>query len=304
MPASYFAIEDSRFATVLIPVCKLERLHTGTLWAEGPVYVADARHVLFSDIPNDRLLKWDEQTGNVDIFRAPSNYANGNTRDRQGRLITCEHGTRRVTRTEADGLITVLADAHDGKRLNSPNDVVVSNDGSVWFTDPLYGILTDYEGNKAESETGTRNVYRLDSQTGDLAIAVDDFDMPNGLAFSPDEGILYIADSGRSHGSDQPHHIRKFRVETTGRLVDAGVFAIIEPGIPDGIRVDESGRVWVAAGDGVHCYDPSGALLGKILIPEPVANLCFGGPRKNRLFITATSSLYAVHVNTRGVQTP
>lgn len=303
MPDTY-EILDERFRSFVLSNAPLQTLGDGFGWLEGPVWFADQQCLLFSDIPNDRLLKWDEQTGQVDIFRMPSQHANGNTRDRQGRLVTCEHGTRRVTRTEPDGRITVLADAYRGKRLNSPNDVVVSSDGAVWFTDPLYGILTDYEGYKAESDIGARNVYRLDPHTGQLTVAVDDFDMPNGLAFSPDEQILYVADSGRSHGRDKPHHVRQFRVEAGGRLVDAGVLASIEPGIPDGIRVDESGRIWVAADDGVHCYDASGALLGKILIPEPVANLCFGGPRRNRLFITATSSLYAVYVNTRGVQTP
>ncbi|QFR34481.1 SMP-30/gluconolactonase/LRE family protein [Ancylobacter sp. TS-1] len=301
---SYFEVVDRRFTRFIIPVCQLEKLYTGTLWAEGPVYFGDGRFLLFSDIPNDRILKWDEQTGTVALFRFPANHANGNTRDRQGRLVTCEHGARRVTRTEWDGSITVLAEYYEGKRLNSPNDVVVKSDGTVWFTDPPYGILTDYEGNKAESEIGRCNVYRLDPRDGSLALVADDFDKPNGLAFSPDERQLCVADSGRSHGADRPHHIRRFDVSEDNRLSGGEVFTEIDPGVPDGIRFDNEGNLWVAAGDGVHCYGPAGELLGKILIPEAVANITFGGPKRNRLFIAATSSLYAVHVNARGAQTP
>lgn len=299
MNTSYFEARDPRFSTFIIPVCQLEHLYNGTRWAEGPAYFADGRFLVFSDIPNNRMLKWDEQSGHVDIFRYPSNFSNGNTRDREGRLISCEHGARRVTRTEYDGSITVLADNYRGRRLNSPNDVIVSSDGAVWFTDPLYGILTDYEGHKAESETGARNVYRLDPLNGELSVVADDFDMPNGLAFSADETTLYIADSGRSHGRDKPHHIRKFSVGTGGKLTSLGVLADIDPGIPDGIRLDIDGNIWVSAADGVHCYANTGELLGKILIPEPVANITFGGPKLNRLFITASSSLYAVYLNTR-----
>ena len=301
---SCYEILDDRFSRVVIGMCALERLHTGTRWAEGPVYFADGRYLVWSDIPNDRMLRWDEVTGTVGLFRSPANYTNGNTRDRQGRLVSCEHGLRRITRTEHDGTITVLAERYQGKRLNSPNDVVVKSDGTIWFTDPPYGIITDYEGHKADSEIGSCNVYRLDPRDGSVTVVVDDFDKPNGLAFSPDEKVLYVADSGRSHGADKPHHIRVFDVSPDNTLSGGRVFADVEPGIPDGLRLDVEGNVWASAGDGVHCYSPAGELLGKILVPEPVANLTFGGPKRNRLFITASSSLYAVYLNARGVQAP
>jgi gluconolactonase len=301
---SYFEAFDERFMKYLIPVCKLETLHTGMRWAEGPVYFADGRYLVFSDIPNNRMLRWEEESGQVSVFRYPSGFSNGNTRDRQGRLVSCEHGNRRVTRTEPDGAITVLAERFEGKRLNSPNDVVVKSDGSVWFTDPPYGILTDYEGHKAESEIGSCNVYRLDAAGGEPQIVCHDFDKPNGLAFSPDEKLLYIADSGRSHGADKPHHIRVFDVSADGKLSGGRVFADIDPGVPDGFRVDTDGNLWIAAGDGVHCYSAQGQLLGKILTPETVANVTFGGAQRNRLFIAATSSLHALYLNTRGAQTP
>jgi gluconolactonase len=299
---TYYEVLDPRFQDFIIPVCKLEKLYAGARWAEGPVYFADGRFLLFSDIPNNRMLKWDEVTGEISTFRYPSNFSNGNTRDRQGRLVSCEHGARRVTRTEYDGGVTVLADRFEGKRLNSPNDVVVSSDGAVWFTDPPYGILSDYEGYKATSEIGACNVYRFDPEDRSLAVVASDFDKPNGLAFSPDETRLYIADSGRSHGPDKPHHIRCFDVDGQGRLSNGRVFADIDPGIPDGFRVDVGGNLWVSAGDGVHCFAPDGALLGKLLIPETVANVCFGGPQCNRLFIAADSSLYAVYLNTTGLR--
>lgn len=304
MTETYFEAFDERFAQYIIPVCNLETLYQGTRWAEGPVYFADGRFLVFSDIPNNRMLKWDEESGEVTLFRHFSNYSNGNTRDRQGRLVTCEHGARRVTRTEWDGSITVLADNYQGKRFNSPNDVVVKSDGTIWFTDPPYGILTDYEGNKAESEIGGCHVYRLDPADGNISIVADDFDKPNGLALSADEKTLYVADSGRSHGADKPHHIRAFSVQNNGSLINGRVFAEIDPGIPDGFRLDQDGNIWTSAGDGVHCYTADGTLLGKILIPEAVANVCFGGPRCNRLFIAASSSLYAVYLNTKGIQVP
>ncbi len=301
---TYFEAIDERFANYMIPVCGLETLHTGMRWAEGPVYFADGRYLVLSDIPNNRMLRWEEETGQVSVFRYPSGFSNGNTRDRQGRLVSCEHGNRRVTRTEPDGSITVLADRAAGKRLNSPNDVVVRSDGTVWFTDPPYGILTDYEGHKAESEIGGCHVYCCNPQTGEVSVVADDFVKPNGLAFSADERLLYVADSGRSHAADAPHHIRVFDVSDNGRLSNGRVFAEIDPGIPDGFRIDVDGNLWVGAGDGVHCFDAHGQLLGKILTPETVANLTFGGPKRNRLFIAATSTLYAVFVNTRGIQTP
>jgi gluconolactonase len=258
---------------------------------------------VFSDIPNERLLRYVPGSG-VSTFRAPSNFANGNTRDRQGRLITCEHGTRRVTRTEVDGQITVLADRFEGKRLNSPNDVVVKSDGSIWFTDPTYGILSDYEGYRAEPELPTKNVFRLDPESGELTVVVDDFGQPNGLAFSPDESLLYVADSASSHDETWPSHIRVFDVVDGTRLANGRVFAVIDKGLPDGFRVDLAGNIWTSAGDGVHCFAPDGTLLGKILVPQTVANLTFGGPRRNRLFITATTSLYAVYLATTGAQRP
>jgi gluconolactonase len=249
------------------------------------------------------MLRW-IQGGGVSIFREPSNFANGNTRDGQGRLVTCEHGTRRITRTEIDGSITVLADSFAGKRLNSPNDVVVRSDGSVWFTDPTYGILHDYEGYKAKAEQAARNVYRLDPESGELTAAVSDFRQPNGLAFSPDETVLYVADSAASHDETAPRHICAFDVVDGKKLANGRVFAVIDSGIPDGMRVDTEGNVWSSAADGVHCFAPDGRLIGKIRVPQTVANLTFGGPRRNRLFITATTSLYSLYVAATGMQRP
>jgi gluconolactonase len=281
----------------------VEKLHGGMFWAEGPVWSADGNYLLWSDIPNNVILQWAEGLG-VRIYRHPSNNSNGHTRDRQGRLVSCEHGARRVTRTEHDGSLTVLADRYKGKRLNSPNDVVVKSDGSVWFTDPPYGIMSDYEGHKAKSEIGACNVYRIDPKSGDLAVVADDFNKPNGIAFSPDEQILYIADTGGSHDPDGEHHIRAFDVVGGKKLRNGRVFAEISPGLADGFRIDTDGNVWTSAGDGVHCFSPKGELLGKIRVPEVVSNVCFGGPKRNRLFITATTSLYAVYVGQVGAQRP
>ncbi|HKJ94813.1 MAG TPA: SMP-30/gluconolactonase/LRE family protein [Gammaproteobacteria bacterium] len=294
---------DPRFHYCVLPNAWIDRLYTGTRWAEGPVYFADGDYLLWSDIPNNRLMRWTE-SGGVSVFRHPSNYINGNTRDRQGRLVSCEQGGRRVIRTEYDGSITVLADSYRGKRLNSPNDVVVKSDDTVWFSDPPYGILSDHEGYKADSEIGACYVYRFDPASGDLDVVADDFDKPNGLAFSPDESTLYISDTGLSHDPAGPHHIRAFDVGDGGRLANGRVFADVSPGAPDGFRVDTAGNVWTSAADGVHCYSSAGDLLGKLLIPEVVANVTFGGPRKNRLFITATTSLYAVYLGCNGAQTP
>jgi gluconolactonase len=249
------------------------------------------------------MMRW-VPGGGVSVFRSPANFANGHTRDRQGRLVTCEHGSRRVTRTEPDGAITVLADAFGGRRLNSPNDVVVQSNGAIWFTDPTYGILSDYEGFRADPEQGARGVYRIDPASGALIRVVDDFVQPNGLAFSPDERRLYVADSGFSHDDAAPHHIRVFDVSEDGTLAGGAVFAEVAPGVPDGMRIDSEGNLWTSAGDGIHVLDPDGALLGKILLPQTVANLTFGGPRRNRLFVTATRSLYALYVAATGVQTP
>ncbi|NTF89909.1 SMP-30/gluconolactonase/LRE family protein [Agrobacterium rhizogenes] len=298
-----YEIHDPRFRYLVVGSAALDELYSGCRWAEGPVWFADSGCLIWSDIPNQRMLRW-VPDGGVSTFRTPSNFTNGNTRDRQGRLISCEHGARRVTRTEIDGSITVLADSFQGKRLNSPNDVIVRSDGSVWFTDPTYGILSDYEGYKAEPEQATRNVYRLDPETDAMEIVVDDFGQPNGLAFSPDETKLYVADSASSHDINAPRHIRVFDVIGGRTLANSRVFCDIDTGLPDGFRVDVAGNVWTSAGDGVHCFAPDGTLLGKIKVPQTVSNLTFGGPRRNQLFITATKSLYSIYTATTGVQTP
>lgn len=299
---SIYEIHDPRFTHLIVGSARLEELYSGCRWAEGPVWFSDANQLVWSDIPNERMLRWTPE-GGVSLFRQPSNFANGHTRDRQGRLISCEHGMRRVTRTEIDGSITMLAESYRGKRLNSPNDVVVQADGTIWFTDPTYGILSDYEGYRAEPEQPSRNVYRLDPRTGELDAVVTDFNQPNGLAFSPDEKTLYVADSGASHDDNLPRHIRAFDI-IDGRPADEHVFATIDNGIPDGIRTDMAGNLWSSAGDGVHCFAPDGRLIGKILVPQTVANLTFGGRRRNRLFITATTSLYAIYVAVSGAQVP
>jgi gluconolactonase len=270
----------------------LERLHTGCRWTEGPAYFPAGRYLLFSDIPNDRTLRFDETTGVVGVFQHSSGFANGHTVDRAGRLISCEHGNRRVTRTEPDGSTTVLADRYAGKRLNSPNDVVERADGTVWFTDPSYGIDSDYEGHHTESEIGGCHVYRIDPASGEVGLVADDFVRPNGLAFSADERRLYIVDTASA-----PSHIRCFDVTDGGELTGGEVFATCDAGGFDGLRLDHAGRVWVAAHDGLHCFDPDGTLLGKLLVPEITANLTFGGRQRNELYITASTSLYRIRVN-------
>jgi gluconolactonase len=277
----------------------MERLHTGCRWTEGPAYFPAGRYLIFSDIPNDRTLRWDETTGAVGVFSHASGYTNGHTVDRQGRLISCEQGNRRVTRTEHDGSVTVLADRYDGRRLNSPNDVVERADGSIWFTDPSYGIDSDYEGHKADSEIGACHVYRVDPSTGAVRIVADDFVRPNGLAFSADERRLYIVDT-----ATRPSHIRLFEVADDGALSGGDVFGVCDAGVYDGVRIDEAGRVWVAAHDGLHCFDADGTLIGKLRIPEVTSNLTFGGPKRNHLFITASSSVYAIRVNFNGAPYP
>ncbi|WP_410574827.1 SMP-30/gluconolactonase/LRE family protein [Amycolatopsis sp. cmx-4-61] len=276
----------------------MQRLHTGCRWAEGPAYFPAGRYLVFSDIPNDRTLRWDETTGRVGVFRQPSGYANGHTVDRHGRLISCEQGPRRVTRTEHDGSITVLASAYRGKRLNSPNDVVEHSDGSIWFTDPSYGIDSDYEGYRAESEIGACHVYRA-APDGTVEIVADDFERPNGLAFSADESRLYIADTRQD-----PSHIREFGVGPDGRLTGGKIFATSDSGGFDGVRVDGEGRVWAAAHDGLHCFAPDGTRIGKLRIPEICSNFTFGGARGNELFITASSSLYTLRVTVNGARYP
>lgn len=304
MAESDFVVLDPRFRGCVRVVAPVERLWTGGEWTEGPAWFEALQSLVFSDIPTDRLLRYDATTGAVGALRQGlGHFTNGNTVDRQGRLVSCEHGTRRVTRTEPDGTITVLADRYDGKRLNSPNDVVVKADGTIWFTDPAYGIDSDYMGFKATSEQTGHHVYRFDPSDGSLRIVADDFVRPNGLAFSPDERRLYVADSGVSHLPDGPRHLRVFDVGDTGRLTGGAVLATCTDGLFDGFRLDSEGRIWASAWDGVHCLTPEGELLGKILVPERVANLCFAGPRRNVLMITATSSLYRVRVHVNGAKT-
>lgn len=276
---------------------RVELLFTGGRWLEGPVYVPAGRYLLFSDIPNDRILRWDETTGAVGVFRQPAGFANGHTLDREGRLVSCEHGGRRVSRTEHDGTVTVLAErTAEGRRLNSPNDVVVRSDGSVWFTDPPYGIDSDYEGHRADSEVGASHVYRIDPADRSVRVVADDFDRPNGLAFSADETSLYVVDTPR-------RHIRRFDVDDAGTLTGGEVLAECDAGTFDGLRLDTLGRIWAAAHDGVHCIDPDGTLLGKLHLPEVTSNLTFGGAARNVLFMTATTSVYALRMTATGLGT-
>ncbi len=297
-----FDVIDPAFEECLIGHALVERLWTGARWSEGPAWFAAGRYLVWSDIPNNRMLRWDDTDGSVSVFREPANNSNGNTVDGQGRLVSCEHLSRRVTRTEHDGSITVLADCYDGKRLNSPNDVVVKSDGSIWFTDPSYGIMMDYEGARAESEIGACHVYRIDPETGQVDKMADDYVKPNGLAFSADESLLYIADTGGSHMQGGPAHIRVHQVATDGRLSGGEVLSTCSNGLYDGFRLDRDGRIWTSAADGVHCLAPDGTLIGKIMVPEMVANVCFGGPKLNRLFICGTTSLYSVFLNVNGLK--
>ena len=295
-----FEVIDPSFMRLAFGNVHVEKLYTGCRWAEGPAWFAAGRYLVWSDVPNDRMLRWDETDGSVSVFRQPANNANGHTGDREGRLVSCEHRGRCVSRTEHDGRRTVLADRFEGKRFNSPNDVVVKSDGSIWFSDPSYGIDSDYEGDAAPSEIGASHVYRIDPSSGRVTIVADDFVQPNGLAFSPDESLLYIADTGLTHMPDGPRHLRRFSVSADGATLSGGeVFLICPVGLYDGFRVDIHGNLWLSAGDGVHCNASDGTLLGKILIPETVANVCFGGPKLNRLFICGTTSLYSAFLNTR-----
>ena len=306
-PDPSVVILDKRFAKYVQMNAAVERLWTGARWAEGPVWFGDGRYLLFSDIPNNAMLRWTEETGEVSKFRSPSNYSNGNTRDRQGRLITCEHDTRRVTRTEPDGTLTILSDHFQGKKLNAPNDVVVHSNGSIWFTDPGYGILSNYEGHRDTFELPT-NVYRLDPTQGEITVVAGDFARPNGLCFSPDEKLLYIVDTGQP--ADKPHPIKVFDVVNGKKLENGRIFCDMGKGGSDGIRCDRDGNIWSAAGwggkdyDGVHIFAPDGTLIGRINLPEPCANLCFGGEKHNRLFMTASQSLYSLYVNIQGAQIP
>ena len=294
-------ILDPSFARYRVVQASVEQLYTGTRWSEGPVWLGDARCLLWSDVPNNRMMRWDEITGRTSVYRAPSNNSNGLARDRQGRLVTCEHNTRRVTRTEHDGTITVMVDKFDGKPLNSPNDIVVKSDGSIWFSDPSAPGFDPYEGRVEKPELPT-NVYRLDPQTGRAAVVAGDL-RPNGLCFSPDERILYLADNGVT-----PRVIRAYDVVGDGtRLANPRVAVTCDPGtIADGFRCDVDGNLWVGAGpgddlDGVKIYNPEGKPIGRIALPERCANLTFGGVYRNRLFMAASHSLYSLYVNTQGV---
>jgi gluconolactonase len=300
-PDPLIKIIDPSFLKYRVNLAKVERLGSGFRWCEGPVWFGDGRYLLWSDIPNNRILKWEEETGAISVFRKPSNNANGNNRDRQGRLLTCEHDARRVTRTEYDGSITVIADRYDGKPLNSPNDVVCKADGSIWFTDPPFGVLSYYEGRIAKPELPT-NVYRVDPQTGGLSVVTGDINRPNGLAFSPDESKLYVVEAGTS-----PRIIHAFDVTDGGtRLANKRRFVDAGPGTPDGLRVDVDGNLWVGWGmgeedlDGVAVFNPDGKLIGRIDLPERCANLCFGGLHRNRLFLCTSTSLFSLYVNTQG----
>ncbi len=291
-------IEDE-FRGLVLSNCHLEKLWTGARWMEGPAWFPAGRYLVFSDIPNDRMMRYDDTDGSVSVFRQPSENSNGNTRDLQGRLVSCHHLGRSVTRTEFDGSVTVLADRFEGKRLNSPNDVAVAPDGAVWFTDPTYGIDMDYEGKRAQSEIGASNVYRIDPATGGVAAMCTDFVKPNGIAFSADGTLLHVVDTGASHVEDGPRHIRRFSVAGTA-LAGGDVFAECGAGLFDGIRLDLQGNLWSSSAEGVHCFNPAGGLIGKIHVPEVVANLCFGGSKMNRLFICGTTSLYASYLNVSG----
>jgi len=302
-PDPLVKILDPGFAKYRVNLAKVERIATDMRWCEGPVWFGDGRYLLWSDIPNNRIMKWEEETGAVSVFRKPSNNANGNTRDRQGRLVTCEHDARRVNRTEYDGSVTVIAERYDGKPLNSPNDVVCKSDGSVWFTDPPFGILSHYEGHVAKPELPT-NVYRWDPKSGKLAVVAGDVSRPNGLAFSPDESKLYIVEAGVT-----PRVIRAFDVVEGGTRL-AGMRVLVtaeEKGTPDGLRVDIDGNLWVGWGmgaeglDGVRVINPDGKLIGRIDLPERCANVCFGGRHRNRLFMCGSTSMYSLYVNTQGV---
>jgi gluconolactonase len=294
-----FEVHHPEFNSCLLPNAPLLTLGEGYAWLEGPVWFADHDCLLVSDLPNDRILRVTD--AGVSVFRQPSGFANGHARDREGRLIGCSHRNRCITRTELDGSVTVLADRFGGKRLNSPNDVVVKSDGSIWFSDPHYGINTDYEGGKQTPELPP-TLYRLDPD-GTLTVVADDFAGPNGLCFSPDERLLYVAESGPQFASNPERHIRVFDVDG-GRLTGGRVFHTVSPGFADGMRCDEAGRVWSSAGDGVHCLSPSGALLGKILTDGVVSNIAFGGRARSRLYICASHRLCAIYTNVRGAARP
>ncbi|SLN49316.1 SMP-30/gluconolactonase/LRE family protein [Roseisalinus antarcticus] len=300
-----FDAHDPRFHALVNANARLRTLHTGSEWVEGPAYFAGGRYLIWSDIPNDRMLRLDEADDSVSLFRQPSGNSNGNTVDRQGRLISCEHGRRRVSRTEHDGSITVIADAYQGKRLNSPNDVVVKSDGTIWFTDPAYGIESDYEGNKAAGEIGGWYVFRVVPETGEISAVITGMVRPNGLAFSFDETRLYVSDSGKPHHApfEKQADMMVADVAPDGSLGNLRPFTNIHHGGFDGFRLDTEGRIWAAAGANVECYAPDATLLGRIKLPETVSNLCFGGPKRNILYVTATTSLYRIRLMVNGAKT-
>lgn len=301
MAGKHYEIRDERFEKRIQGNANIDVLWTGGRWAEGPAYLAAGRYVIWSDIPNDRIMRFDEMNGEVATFEQPCRNQNGHAVDREGRLVACEHRGRCISRYEIDGSRTVLADRYEGKRFNSPNDVIVKSDGSVWFTDPSYGIDSDYEGDASPMEQDGRHVYRMDP-SGKVTRVINDLRQPNGLAFSADETVLYVSDTGRTHFPDCEPKIRRYPVAADGASVGKGEdFVISESGLFDGFRLDTDGNVWSSAGDGIHCFAPDGTLLGKILIDEVVANLCFGGPKRNRLFICATTTLRAIYVNARGL---
>ena len=294
-------VREQTFRSLVHGSARLERLWTGCRWAEGPLYHPAGRFLIWSDIPNDRVMRYDDTDGSVSVFEQPAYYPNGHVADGEGRIVRCEHRGRCVSRIEHDGRRNVLCSHWQGKRFNSPNDVIVKRDATIWFSDPTYGIDSDYEGDRAESEIGASNVYRFDPASGAVDAVVTDMVRPNGLAFSPDETCLYVADTGISHDPGCRPKVRVYDVAHDGRRVDGGRdFASCEAGVFDGIRCDTRGHLWAAAGDGIHCFDTTGRLIGKIKVPEACANLTFGGPRFNRLFICATSGLYAIYVNARG----
>lgn len=297
-----FEIVERRFARYILGNAGLEELASGIRWIEGPVWMGDWNCLLFQDLPRNRTMRWTEAEG-VSVFRAPSDYANGQTRDHQGRLISCSHRGRCLYRTEHDGRVVTLVDRHRGRRLNAPNDVVVKSDGSIWFSDPLYGISNDYEGGRQLSEQPP-SLYRFDPETGTIAVAADDFEGPNGLAFSPDETKLYVAETGDQTKDDPRQVIRVFDVGDDGELSGGGEFHKIDPGYCDGMAVDEDGNIWSSAADGVHCLSPEGHILGKVLVPYRVSNVAFGGPYRNRLFIGGSHRLYAIYLDRRGVPFP
>ena len=293
-----FEVFDPRFETILRPDSRLERLATGATWSEGPAYLDDGS-VVWSDIPGNRLLRYSPQHG-TSVYMQPSHFQNGHTRDLEGRLIACSHGQRAVVRLEPDGSWAVLVDQFEGKKLNSPNDAIVKSDGTIWFSDPPYGLIQPHEGYGGTQEQPGCFVYRFDPVSLGITAVVTDMDKPNGLAFSVDEKTLYVTDTAASHDPNGHHHIRAYDVIDGQRTANGRVFAVIEPGLPDGFRIDQQGWIFTSSLDSVQVYTPDGARLGKILVPEKVGNLSFGGPNGDRLFIAASTSLYAIDLATRG----